>query len=304
MFSLLSKQQRQQQHGSVEHKQHDDDSPQPTSNKPIKRKLRTASSTDTSHPPHPSSSVGPSPPPLPSASAYLAAHPQRVARINFHRLLTRLEKQSQAAHSVAGEHKEALDSVRQQTLLRKVSQTRPVARADRQQMDTARPAGNVALTPILFSPPLPRAFPPVLSVAFESSLAARIHPRQPGQGHADRLRASSDAAVDGRAHAHAAATAQHANSAAAIALHQRRHKHHSSQPATAAQTLLLLSPPVERSPTPPSLPPPPPPIRWPTPPTSPLGTLVLPAPPLRSCAPSCSTTPRPAPPRPLRTLTI
>ena len=122
MFALLNRQQ-QRLPGSGEHKQphHDDEQPRPVADgKPIKRKTRT---TDTSISATLHAQSSSSAAPLLSASSYIASHPQRVARINFHRLLARLEKRVQTANHAAGEHKEALDSVREQTLLRKVSRT-------------------------------------------------------------------------------------------------------------------------------------------------------------------------------------
>ena len=123
MFSLLNQQQRQQGSGSSnEHKQlsHDDDhSHLPTNNRLTKRKAHNTNSSSTIL----TSSSSSSHASLPSASSYIAEHPQRVARINFHRLLTRLEKQMQTAATAVGEQKEAVNSVREQTLLRKVSHT-------------------------------------------------------------------------------------------------------------------------------------------------------------------------------------
>ena len=125
MFTLLNKQHRQL--GSGEHKQPpppDDNHPHaPLNNRLTKRKARTA----TTFSPKLTAQSASSAAPLLSASSYIADHPQRVARINFHRLLSRLERRVHAASSAAGERKEELNSVREQTLLRKVSRRQPTA---------------------------------------------------------------------------------------------------------------------------------------------------------------------------------
>ena len=160
MFSLLNKQHRQQ--ASVEHKQaphSDEQAHNTTNNKPTKRKARSAASTSGSTlTSHSSTSLAP----LPSASTYINEHPQRVARINFHRLLSRVEKQIQAANSAGGEHKEALTSVREQTLVRKVSHRHIRSQCSRH---VAPPSLQSPLTRI-------HLLSCVLSVAGESSVAA------------------------------------------------------------------------------------------------------------------------------------